>query len=126
MRRDLGISNAIFERMVENALAQVPVHFRRRMNNVVIMVEDEPAQPGLLGLYEGRPLGERSVSEGFALPDKISIYRGPHLRMARDRDHLRRIVAETLWHEIGHYFGMDERQVERAQRRRWQGPRGLR
>jgi predicted Zn-dependent protease with MMP-like domain len=112
--------------MVETALAQVPAVYRRRMTNVIITVEDEPPQPGLLGLYEGRPLPERSVSEGFTLPDKISIYRGPHLRMARDRDHLRRIVSETLWHEIGHYFGMDERQVEQAQRRRSRLFRSLR
>lgn len=105
--------------MVEDALAQVPVAYRRQMRNIILTVEDEPPQPGLLGLYEGRPLAERSViSEGITLPDKISIYRGPHLRMARDRDHLRRIVSETLWHEIGHYFGMDEQQVLRAQRQR--------
>jgi predicted Zn-dependent protease with MMP-like domain len=113
------MTRAAFERMVEDALAQVPAAFRMRMRNIILTVEDEPPQPGLLGLYEGRPLAERSVnSEGFALPDKISIYRGPHLRMARDREHLRRIVSETLWHEIGHYFGMDEQQVLRAQRRR--------
>lgn len=113
------MTRAAFERMVEDALAQVPAAFRMRMRNIILTVEDEPPQPGLLGLYEGRPLAERSVnSEGFTLPDKISIYRGPHLRMARDREHLRRIVSETLWHEIGHYFGMDEQQVLRAQRRR--------
>ena len=112
--------------MVEEALAQVPAVYRRRMTNVVITVAAEPPQPGLLGLYEGRPLSERGAGEGFHLPDKISIYRGPHLRMARDRAHLRRVVAETLWHEIGHYFGMDEQQVERAARRRTFGARGLR
>jgi predicted Zn-dependent protease with MMP-like domain len=112
------INHDWFERMVEQALAEVPAAYRRRMTNVVMTVEDEPPRPGLLGLYEGRPLTDRSVSEGFTLPDKITVYRGPHLRMARDRDHLRRIVSETVWHEIGHYFGMNERQVEAAQRRR--------
>jgi predicted Zn-dependent protease with MMP-like domain len=85
------------------------------MHNIAIVVEDEPPQPGLLGLYQGRPLTERSVSEGFQLPDKISIYRGPHLRAARDRNHLREMVYETVWHEIGHYFGMDEPAVQRAE-----------
>ena len=114
-----GVTRAAFERMVEDALAQVPVAYRRQMRNIILTVEDEPPQPGLLGLYEGRPLAGRSViSEGITLPDKISIYRGPHLRRARDREHLRRIVSETLWHEIGHYFGMDEQQVLRAQRQR--------
>lgn len=107
-----------FERIVEQALALVPERYRLRLDNVAIVVEDEPPQPGLLGLYEGRPLTERSVSEGFRLPDKISIYRGPHLRAARNREHLREMVSETLWHEIGHYFGMDEPAVERAERMR--------
>lgn len=112
MRRD---SRLAFESIVENALAQVPAAYRRRMKNVVILVEDEPPSADLLGLFEGRPYGHEA---GFAMPDKITIFRRPHLRMARDAEHLRRIVSETLWHEIGHYFGMDERQVEQAQRRR--------
>jgi predicted Zn-dependent protease with MMP-like domain len=104
-----------FEKLVEAALAQVPAAYRRRMTNVAIVVEEEPPSGDLLGLFEGRPYGQDA---GFAMPDKITIFRGPHLRMARDGEHLRRIVSETLWHEIGHYFGMNERQVEAAQRRR--------
>lgn len=104
-----------FELLVEQAIALVPARYRERMHNVAIVVEDEPPRPGLLGLYEGRPLTERSVSEGFSFPDKISIYRGPHLRAARNREHLRAMVHETVWHEIGHYFGMDEPAVQRAE-----------
>ena len=107
-----------FDALATRALRRIPPRFRRRMNNVVIVVEREPPHPGLLGLYQGRPLTERSVSEGFRLPDQITIYQGPHERMARDRDELERIVADTVWHEIAHHFGMDEAQVRRAERRR--------
>ena len=94
------------------------------MHNVAILVEQEPSRPGLLGLYEGKPLTERSFFDGFTMPDKITIYQGPHERMARSEDELRQIVADTVWHEIAHYFGMDERRVRRAERKRERrGPR---
>jgi predicted Zn-dependent protease with MMP-like domain len=88
------------------------------MNNVAIVVEPEPPRPGLLGLYQGRPLASRSVFEGFALPDKITIYQGPHERLARTEEQLAQMVADTLWHEIAHHFGMDEPMVRRAERER--------
>ena len=109
---------AAFERLVEDALVGIPAAYRARMLNVVVVVEDHPPEPGLLGLYEGRPLTERGASDGFTLPDRITIYRTPHVRMARNSQHLRRIVAETVWHEIAHYFGLDEAQVLRAERAR--------
>jgi predicted Zn-dependent protease with MMP-like domain len=123
-----------FDAIVEAAYARVPLRFRRRLKNVAIVVENEPSaaqlsafgvSPGgtLLGLYEGRPLLHRSVSDGFYLPDRITIFQRPHERMARDRAHLARLVADTLWHEIAHYFGMDERQVRTAERRRKFGQR---
>ena len=71
---------AEFELLVENALRGIPSRFRRQMKNVAIVVEQEPPRPGLLGLYEGRPLASRSVFEGFAMPDKITIFQDPHER----------------------------------------------
>jgi predicted Zn-dependent protease with MMP-like domain len=88
------------------------------LKNVVFVVEPEPPRPGLLGLYHGRPLTVRSVSESFTMPDRITIYQGPHERMARNPADLRRLVEETVWHEVAHYFGMNEEQVRRAERRR--------
>ena len=102
--------------MVERALKRIPSRFRRRLENVVIVVEPEPTQRGLLGLYQGRPLTERNVGEGFGMPDQITIYQGPHERMSRDLEALEENVADTVWHEIAHYFGMDEKQVRRAER----------
>jgi len=78
------VSAAEFDRIVERGLARIDARFRRRMRNVVLIVEPEPP-PGqdLLGLYQGRPLTERSVAEAFSTPDRITIYQGPHQRMAR-------------------------------------------
>ena len=107
-----------FDQLVEEAMKIVPARFRRRIQNVVFVVEPEPPRPGLLGLYYGRPLTVRSVSEGFRMPDQITIYQGPHERMARSLTELKQLIAETIWHEVAHHFGMDEPQVRRAERRR--------
>lgn len=109
---------AEFDRIVERALSRIPARFRKLLENVVIVVEPEPRQRGLLGLYQGRPRTERSVAESFRLADQITIYQGPHERMARSPAHLEKIVADTVWHEIAHHFGMDEAQVRRAERKR--------
>jgi predicted Zn-dependent protease with MMP-like domain len=107
-----------FDAIVAQALGKIPWRFRKRMENVLLTVEPEPPRPGLLGLYRGRPLTERSVQESFGMPDQITIYQGPHERFARSREHLEQLVYETVWHEIAHYFGMDEAQVRQAERRR--------
>jgi predicted Zn-dependent protease with MMP-like domain len=118
-----------FDELVERALTRVPRRFRSRMHNLALVVESEPSKsrlrkvggsPGstLLGLYEGRPLTHRGVSDSFVLPDRITIFQGPHERLARDLDHLREMVEDTVWHEVAHYFGMDERQVRAAEFRR--------
>jgi predicted Zn-dependent protease with MMP-like domain len=120
---------ADFDQIVEQAFRRIPARFRRRMQNVAVVVEDEPSplqlQRGgapyastLLGVYEGRPLAYRSVSEGFQLPDRITIFQGPHERLARNREDLERLVEQTLWHEIAHHFGMNEREVRAAERLR--------
>lgn len=107
-----------FDALVEQALNAIPARFRRRLHNVAFFVEQEPPQPGLLGLYEGRPYTERSVSDGFTFPDRITIFQGPHERLARNRAELEQLLRDTVWHEVAHYFGLDERRVRRAERRR--------
>ena len=72
----------------------------------------------LLGLYEGRPLTTRSVFEPFTMPDRITIFQGPHERLAQSPEHLAKLVEDTVWHEVAHYFGMNETQVRAAERRR--------
>ena len=107
-----------FDDLVARALRRIPPRFRKYLRNVAVIVEREPPRPGLLGLYHGHPLTTRSVSSSFTMPDRITIYQGPHERMARSREHLEQMVADTVWHEIAHYFGMDEARVRRAERKR--------
>src|SRR5438094_10470024 len=84
------------------------------MHNIAVVVEPEPPRPDLLGLYQGRPLTSRSVADGFAMPDRITIFQGPHERRSRTRAELEQMVYETVWHEIAHYFGMDDELVRWA------------
>jgi predicted Zn-dependent protease with MMP-like domain len=118
-----------FDRLVADAWARIPGRFRRRMQNIALLVADEPSREQLargrvphgntlLGLYEGRPMTTRSVFEPFAMPDRITIFQGPHERMAQSPAHLAKLVEDTVWHEVAHYFGMNERQVRAAERRR--------
>jgi predicted Zn-dependent protease with MMP-like domain len=112
------MSGRDFDELVEQSMSVIPARFRRKLHNVVFLVEAEPPRPGLLGLYHGRPLPLRSVSDSFSLPDRIIIFQGPHERLARTPEDLRRLVEETIWHEVAHYFGMGEAQVRQAERRR--------
>lgn len=114
----LSVTPAEFDKLVEKAMTVIPARFRRKLNNVAFIVEAEPPRPGLLGIYQGRPLPHRSTADSFALPDRITLYQGPHERLARDRRDLVRLLRDTIWHEVAHYFGMDERQVRLAELRR--------
>jgi predicted Zn-dependent protease with MMP-like domain len=125
-----------FDRLVAAAFARIPARFRKRLKNLALVVEPEPTSAQLaravsgppnrhhtlLGLYEGRPLPTRSVFEPFAMPDRITIFQGPHERLAATPDHLVRLVEETVWHEVAHYFGLNEREVRAAERRRRNRP----
>jgi len=88
------------------------------LKNLALVVEAEPPRPNLLGLYQGHPLPARSVMQSFTMPDRITIYQGPHERMCSTTEDLRQLVAETVWHEVAHYFGMNEAQVRRWEARR--------
>ena len=100
------------------------------MRNIAIIVEDEPSKAllhemgirppdTLLGLYSGVPLTERSWAGEQRMPDRIQIFQGPHERDSRDDDDLVVAIAETLIHEIGHYFGMSEQEIEEIEEQYW-------
>ena len=104
-----------FEDYTQDALDSLPSDLSARMSNVEIVVEDEPpAGQRLLGLYQGVPLTQRGSNYGGVLPDKITIYRRPLIRLfGRDPDRLRREVRRVVLHEIAHHFGIsDERLIE--------------
>lgn len=107
-----------FDALVERSLARIPARFRRLLHNVVLVVEAEPPSPGLLGLYEGASRLTYWQRPPLSQPDRITIYQGPHERAARSAADLEKMVADTVWHEVAHHFGMNERQVRRAERRR--------
>jgi predicted Zn-dependent protease with MMP-like domain len=126
------MTRQLFERYVAEALADIPAEFREAMANIAIVVENEPApqllhemeiEPpdSLYGLYQGTPLTERSWGYGNTLPDRILIFQGPHERDAADEDDLVSSIAETLIHEIGHYFGMSEDEIEEIEEQYWRG-----
>ncbi|MDQ3914044.1 MAG: metallopeptidase family protein [Actinomycetota bacterium] len=105
-----------FEDLVAEAMDSLPLELATRMVNVEVVVEDEPPRemvrelaPGgtLLGLYHGIPLTKRGYYDGV-LPDKISIYRGPIVRLARTPERIREQVRRTVIHEIAHHFGIDD------------------
>lgn len=108
-----------FERLVSEAYDDLPEVFKARIENVAIVVEDWPDRQtlhsagvthpaGLLGLYHGVPLTERTHDYGLVAPDKISIYRYPILQQASGKEDLRALVRRVLLHEIAHYFGVDD------------------
>lgn len=99
-----------FDELVSEALDGIPPELTAVMDNVVVLVEDEPPadDPGLLGLYEGTPITERDWAYGGALPDRITIYRGPTLRMCATEDEVVDEVHITVVHEVAHHFGVDD------------------
>jgi len=119
-----------FESLVADALASIPRRFRDALKNLAIVVEDEPSRellremdlgPGdtLLGLYTGTPLTERRWDYGNTLPDRILLFQGPLERESDDEEDLVVAIGETLIHEIGHYFGMSEEQIEAIEEQYW-------
>ena len=124
------MERSAFERLVAEALASIPRRFKKAMQNVAIVVEDEPGaellremdiEPPdtLLGLYQGTPLTERGWGYGNTLPDRVLIFQGPHERDADDEEDLVASIAETLIHEIGHYFGLSEEEIEEIEEHYW-------
>ena len=129
------MTRARFEQLVSEALASIPRRFRVAIHNVAIVVEDEPSaqllaeleiEPPdtLLGLYQGTPLTERRWDYGNTLPDRVVLFQGPIERDSEDEDDMKAAIAETLIHELGHYFGLSEEEIEEIEERYWRGEGG--
>lgn len=102
-----------FDALVEAALDRLPPAISDQVNNLVVLVEEEPP-PGegeLLGLYDGVPLTERGANDGMILPDRIYLFRGPLLRLCVTPEQLRDEIEVTVVHEVAHYFGIEDRQL---------------
>lgn len=116
----IRISRREFEQLVEQALGELPERFAALLDNVAIVVEEEPSDEDLdvmdeganelLGIYRGVPITERHY-DSMRLPDQIAIFRGPILRVARSRSDALHEVRDTVIHELGHYFGLDDEEM---------------
>ena len=117
----MHLSRGEFEAVVGEALESLPKRFADLVDNVVITVEEEPTDDDfesiddevdddseLLGIYRGIALTQRTHDMLPLLPDQIAIFRGPILRVTRTREQAVRQVRETVIHELGHYFGLDD------------------
>ena len=115
-----------FEKLVAEALRDIPKFFRDEMDNVAVVVEDQPSlellkemdiEPpdSLYGLYQGTPLPEREWNYGNTLPDRIAIYQQPIVEDCEDEDDIVDCIAETVMHEFGHHFGMSEEEMDEVE-----------
>jgi predicted Zn-dependent protease with MMP-like domain len=116
------ISRKEFERLVERALRKLPRRFRARLENIAVVVEDwaddetldemgiEPPDT-LYGLYRGTDLTRRDLQYGGVLPDVIAIYQGPIQEDCETIAEMEELVRDTVAHEVGHYFGLDDDQL---------------
>lgn len=117
------VSREKFEALTDEAFGRLPEKFRVLVKNVAILVEDVVSKKtcrelglasdkDLLGLYTGVPLTERNNNAGFTLPDTVTLYKLPIEEHAQETGKaLPDVIYETLWHEIGHHFGLDEEAV---------------
>ena len=121
-----------FERLVDIGYQQLPEWVREKIRNVALLIEDAPSEAErhaqglsrretLLGLYKGVPLSQRgdSYGIGMSLPDTITIYQCPIEQTAEEEGiPVERVVADTIWHEFAHHFGMDEHEVREREKKR--------
>jgi len=117
------ISRKEFELLVERSLRRLPRRFRERLQNIAVVVEDwaddetledmgiEPPDT-LYGLYRGTDLTRRDTNYGNVLPDVITIYQGPIQEDCDTLDDMEELVRDTVVHEVGHYFGLDDERLE--------------
>jgi predicted Zn-dependent protease with MMP-like domain len=118
------MSDDEFEKLVSAGIDAIPERFMKKLDNVAIVIADEPSREQaqkmhlrggteLLGLYEGIPLTERGEQYGFVLPDKITIFKNATLHHGGgDASLIHDIVRDTVWHEIAHYFGYDDAEID--------------
>lgn len=123
------MTNEEFEQLVNDGIAAIPKKFLDLLDNVAVVIEDEPTReqlrklklhPGwtLFGLYEGVPQSGRSQMYSGVLPDKITIFKNPILQAASTPEDISELVRDTVWHEIAHHFGMNEAEVHNAEEKR--------
>ncbi len=124
----IHVSDDVFQRLVEEAVAAIPPRFAQALDNVAFIAADEPTRAQLaaggilhgrmtlLGLYEGIPLPVRNNGYNGVVPDVITVFKRPHEAMCQDLEALGRAVHQTVWHEVAHYFGLDHGQIHELEK----------
>jgi len=118
-----------FGKLVEQAILDLPEHIRSKLDNIGVLVEDEPSKEqlkemkidseySLLGLYEGVPQNVWGRGSGNILPDKITIFKKTIESHASSKKELIELIKNTVWHEIAHHFGFDEKAVRLLEKKR--------
>jgi predicted Zn-dependent protease with MMP-like domain len=116
-----------FEKLVVLALKRLPKFFKKKMQNVDVVVEDQASRDllsevdlrspfELLGLYQGVPLDRRGFYYGNVLPDKITLFQTPIESMCQTKEEVEEKVREVVIHEVGHYFGLDDEKLRELER----------
>ncbi len=104
-----------FEKIVEEEVKKLPKIFRERLENIEIIIEDEPIeQKSLLGLYQGVPFRHRGIWYGNVMPDRIILFKNNIEALSHNDEELKEWVNRVLIHEIGHYFGFGEEALRKA------------
>jgi predicted Zn-dependent protease with MMP-like domain len=113
MVKKRSLSRKRFEYLVRKTLSDLPEEFKSKLENIAVFIEDEPPadMPDTLGLYEGVPLTERSLGS-VTFPDRITLFKSTIERSCRTDEEIETEVRLTVLHEIGHFFGLDEEQME--------------
>src|SRR3989344_3524272 len=116
-----------FEKLVNESIKAIPDRFLKKLENVEIVIEEQPTleqakklrirkDSFIFGLYDGVPQTKREYY-GQVLPDKITIFKKPIEEWAKSEKEIKEIVKNTVWHEIGHHFGLDEKRVRELERK---------
>ncbi len=101
-----------FQEIVDDTINNLPLEFASKMENVDVLIEDWPNPPSLLfGLYRGVPKTKRGNYYSGVLPDKITIFAGPILYVSKDKEDAKKRIKDTVLHEIGHHFGLSDKQI---------------
>ncbi len=116
-----------FEELVEKAIADLPEGFKKKIENLAVVVEDYPSdeillqlrlksKKSLLGLYQGVPITKRNSNYCNVLPDKITIFKKPIESLNQKEENIKNTIRQVVIHEIGHYFGMNEKDLEQIEK----------